>query len=354
MKFNVLNPNIPKIRSNPLLEWEQLTNESTGEIKEQTAYYHEMKFVIKNDKYLRVSGSLHKHWNSLQTGVKHNYNDFGFSSMVNTVMGFCSTFEINPSSCKLENIEFGVNITPNIPSEEILQSCIDHKGKPFTHQYSDSKNFRECIHQRYIIKIYNKAIQYNRLVNILRFEIKTMKMAHLKSIGIKTLEDILNHDKLKMLGDNLLATFNDILFYNFAIDLDQIPERDRTLLSLGISPRYWLDLNNRNKNTCKKQRSQFRQLVNQYESLPIQQQIGELIRDKWQELISQRTETVSTYSNLATREYTQINTSDKGLIQIHNKETDSNQCIGGGFLPSKEETDRKILPLHGKGREWKH
>jgi len=284
VKLNINSPDLQSIRNNSYLVWEQTTNESTGEITEQKAFFHGMKLLIKNDKYLMVSGSLHKYWNSIVFGENHNYNDFGFNSVLSAIDDFCSNFSIDPSSCRLHNLEFGVNLIPQIPANEVLKSVIDHKGKPFTLQYADGKRFRECIHQRYIIKVYNKGIQYGRDENILRFEIKTMKMEHLKSIGISNLKDLCDPKKCEKLGKNLVFTFKEILFYDYSINLDTLPKKESNILSLGISPGYWSSIKDGNISTYKKQRKMFRDLVHEFGSNTIQESIGEEIERKWQEL----------------------------------------------------------------------
>jgi len=61
VKIKVLNPDIPRIRDNLRLEWDQRTSERTGEVKEYTARFHGITFEIKNNQYLNISGSLHKY-----------------------------------------------------------------------------------------------------------------------------------------------------------------------------------------------------------------------------------------------------------------------------------------------------
>ena len=61
VKLNILNPDITTIRNNPFLEWNHLTNEKTGEVKELTTKFYSLTIEIKNNQYLKITGSLHKY-----------------------------------------------------------------------------------------------------------------------------------------------------------------------------------------------------------------------------------------------------------------------------------------------------
>jgi len=134
IKIAYRNPNIQKIREHPLLDWEQIVHIRTGEVKEYRAIYNGLTFQIINYQYLNISGSLHKYWNSSQGGGLQNYNDFTFSDLTGVIMELCRSFDLLPENCLLENIEFGVNVCPQVPVKEILRSAINLKGKPFTRE----------------------------------------------------------------------------------------------------------------------------------------------------------------------------------------------------------------------------
>ena len=131
IKIRIFNLDISGIRNPDRLEWLQRTNERTGEIKEYTAMFHGLTFQIIDNKHLNISGSIHKHRNTITGLGDQNYNDFNFSNLIQVVNAFCKTFDLVPDQCILENFEFGVNITPPIRVNEILRSVINHKGKPF-------------------------------------------------------------------------------------------------------------------------------------------------------------------------------------------------------------------------------
>jgi len=260
IKLRILNPDIPQIRNNPLLHWNQLTSERTGEIKEYNAYTDGLTFQIINNEHLNVSGSLHKYWNSTKRREEQNYNDFTFSDLTGTVLELYERFGIPPGRAIIENIEYGVNIIPPIPVKEILRSVINHKGKPFNRKRSLSMNYLECEHRQYYVKFYDKGGQY-RQGNILRFEVKTRKMESIRITRIKTLSDLTKHHYLQCLGIILTSTFNDLLFYDYTIPDTGIKARERLILTQGQNPGYWLEYKETNPDNYFKKRNRYKDLI---------------------------------------------------------------------------------------------
>ena len=337
VRIKVLNPDIQRIRNNPLLEWDQLTKERTGEVKEYISYFHGMNFVIKNNQYLYISGSTHKFWNSLHGRGEQNYNDFRFEDLAGVIIEFCKMFDLMPGSCILENLEFGVNVSPTIPANEILRSVINHKGKPFTQEYSKNKRFRECERQRYIVKFYNKGLQYNQPGNILRFENKIVKMEHLKGTDVKILSDLLNPVKVERLGVILLRSFNELLFYDHTIPETGLSASERLILTQGQTPAYWIDLKETNPDNYYKKLQRFKFLVKKHGTRDIQEIVGCLISQKWNELLKTDPETLQELTDLVNIDITEIETSCKGLKPVMFTERDQlSDPITGGIIPGAE------------------
>lgn len=312
VKIRYKNPDIQKIRDNPRLDWEQLIRERTGEVKEYTANYNGLTFEIVNNQYLNISGSLHKFWNSSQGGGEYNYNDFSFSNLAGVINDLCKSFDLLPENCLLENLEFGVNISSQVPVKDVLRSAINHKGKPFTQEYLKNKYFRECERQRYIIKIYDKGLQYGRPENILRFENKVIKMFHIQETGVQCLADLLDPAKLTRLGVILASNFNDILFYDYTTPKD----RERPLMTQGQTPAFWLNLLETNPNSYYKKRIRFKDLVKKNGTQDFQEIIGGLIAQKWNELLTSTPEILQKLTGGAKQDFTEINHSDKGLKPV--------------------------------------
>ena len=160
------NPSI--LEANTLLDFFDNINVSTGEIKTvnhkgqkitpyKNAFYNSLEFKIYDTGTITISGSLHKYYNA----GAHNFNDFNFSAFLDVLNDLKEKFNITPDKCILKCLELGLNITPPKPTNEILDYCFLHKTKPFEYQKNSGEGkYKQCEHQQYIVKIYNKALHY--------------------------------------------------------------------------------------------------------------------------------------------------------------------------------------------------
>jgi hypothetical protein len=279
-----LNPTI--LEANPLLEFFDNINLSTGEIKTtnrtgqqitpfKNAFYKSLEFRIYDNGLTTLSGSLHKYWNS----GAHNYNDFNLEAFLGVLSDLKHIFKITPEQCILKCLEIGVNIIPPIPTNQFLDYCFLHKTKPFEYQKnSDEGKYKQVQHSQYIIKIYNKALHYRSKgfevdTEILRFEIKYTKMQKLNERGIYNLQDLANYG-LHNFKDEVLNEFNNILYYD-----NTIQSKSRSLSNYK-NPLYWIELlNNKTNDLFNYHRNNLRKLTSTT-SKKIQFQTSEIMSKK--------------------------------------------------------------------------
>jgi hypothetical protein len=331
---NIIN----NLRKNRLLDWGQFIIENTGEVKEQSAIYLGLEFKLVSNRHFYITGSLHKFWNNLNGRGEQNFNDFNFSNLVEVIKELYHSFNLLPENCILENLEFGVNISPKGSVQDILRSAILHKGKPFTHEYLPNKYYRVCEYQQYLIKIYDKGIQYSRPENILRFEVKVRRMKYLKNTGIKTLADLLDTAKLALLGAILASNFIDILFFD-----NTIPNSiQHSLLTQGQAPIFWLKLHESNYNNYYKKRIRFKDLVKKHGTQDFQEIVGGLVTQKWNELLTSTPKTLQELTGVEKTDITEINHSDKGLKPIIFQPLINTQ-ESGAEAPDKEMAPRYCI-----------
>ena len=255
-----MQPSILEI--NPLLDFYETINLTTGEMKttnrngnkvtpSKNASYKGLEFKIYDTGTITLSGSLHKYWND----GAHNYNDFNNEAVLFILNDLNTKFDIDPSKCILKCLEIGINITPLVPTNEILDNCLLHKTKPFEYQKnSDEGKYKQVQHSQYIIKIYNKALHYKSKGfkikdEIMRFEIKYTKMQKLNEKGIFSLQDLINYG-LQNFKDTVLKEWQNVLFYDNTIQIDHLSSRSKKALLEYSNPNYWTGLlaNNQTKN----------------------------------------------------------------------------------------------------------
>jgi hypothetical protein len=251
-----------KLECNPLLDFFDTINLTTGEIKttnrngnkvtpSKNASYNGLEFKIYDTGTITVAGSLHKYWNA----GAHNYNDFNIYGVLGVLSDLKSKFDIEPKQCILKCLEIGINITPPIPTNDILDNCFLHKTKPFEYQKnSDEGKYKQVQRSQYIIKIYNKALHYkskgfNIDTEIMRFEIKYTKMQKLNEKGIFSLQDLINY-RLHNFKKDLLNEWANVLYFDNPTRIDHLSTKTKNALLEYSNPNYWTGLlaNNQTEN----------------------------------------------------------------------------------------------------------
>lgn len=255
-----MRPSILEI--NPLLDFYDTINLTTGQMKttnrngnkvtpSKNASYKGLEFKIYDTGTITLSGSLHKYWND----GAHNYNDFDNEGVLFVLNDLNTKFDIDPNKCILKCLEIGINITPPVPTNEILDNCLLHKTKPFEYQInSDEGKYKQVQHSQYIIKIYNKALHYKSKgfkvrTEIMRFEIKYTKMQKLNEKGIFSLKDLINYG-LQNFKDEVLNEWQNVLYYDNTIQIDPLTTKLKKAVLEYSNPNYWTGLlaNSQNKN----------------------------------------------------------------------------------------------------------
>ncbi len=251
-----------KLENNLLLNFFDSINLTTGELKttnrngnrvtpSKNASYNGLEFKIYDTGTITVTGSLHKYWNS----GAHNYNDFNIDAVMWVLGDLKTKFDIEPEQCILKCLEIGINIMPPIPTNVILDNCFLHKTKPFEWQKnSDEGKFKQVQHSQYIIKIYNKALHYLSKgftidTEIIRFEIKYLKMEKLNKIAIFSLNDLVNYG-LHNFKKDLLNEWKNILYFDNTTRIDHLSTKTKNALLEYSNPNYWTGLleNNQTEN----------------------------------------------------------------------------------------------------------
>lgn len=154
-----------------------------------------MTITVHDSGRVELSGSLHKYWNKGQ----HNYNDFGRLDLWDVVRELCDWLEIEPQMANIHNLEFGLNLIVKFDPSAFLGGLLTYKATSFCRTAITGKGFyKQAAQTQFIIKAYDKGKQFDRPDNILRFEMKVIKIEYLPQI--QTLADLMDSDKLTTLG----------------------------------------------------------------------------------------------------------------------------------------------------------
>jgi hypothetical protein len=218
IKGEILHPPMDHLLNCPELNFVQRVNTDTGEILQTISKNNKVKKQYRIAEYqnlvfkyypdsdrLFIKGSLHKFFNL----GEHNYNDFSAADFNKTLIRVYQLFKITPGQIKLSQLEWGVNITPPIDSNTIIENLLLFKRSFFEQK---CVNYYQVELVEYFLKAYNKSFLHNLIREIFRFERKQMKYfqyCRKQHIG-QTLQDLIDSD-FKGLRDTLIANWKQVL-----------------------------------------------------------------------------------------------------------------------------------------------
>ncbi|WP_239779225.1 hypothetical protein [Tenacibaculum finnmarkense] len=252
IKATLIGVNTKRLRALPFLHFKGTFDDDTNEIETKlVAKHHFCTVTIGRDESVMFAGSIHKMYNSLkgitapnqlkrlakidvmpvvtaeQQKAKakaldsnckaykgFNGNNFNHYQIIEVGKYLELLFDCEPHQMKFQNIEFGYNLQMAFASKLFLKGLLHHKGKPFDVRFGSSY---QCKHQNYIIKIYNKAIQYGMVGNVLRTEIRVQRASELLKLGITSFSDI-NTTTLKKATELLQKRLNEVIYFDYTID----------------------------------------------------------------------------------------------------------------------------------------
>jgi hypothetical protein len=275
-----------QLLQNPYLaeHWTTTVNNADAVVKYGLAEYFGLKFQLKHGK-VRLQGSVHKYRNA----GRHNYDDFRAVDVAEVVRQLSERFEIDTAQTLLNNVEFGVNVVLPFGVNVVLDNLIVYKGEPFMKVVEDGMSYYQCKKTHFIIKIYDKGKQYNLPDNVLRFEIKVMRMQYLETKGItlRYLSDLLKMDIYEPLGNILTEVFEGILFGDNTLNEKALNTKELEIFLRGSNPKTWTPQAGRHSEWKKLQRleSSFKEILERHSTgVNFRSVVSELIRKKSLEL----------------------------------------------------------------------
>jgi hypothetical protein len=233
----------------------------------------------KRASFLEIRLSLHR----MSNDFGHNYNDFNYSALCNTIENLSEWFGVAPEQMILKNLEYGVNVKLPFAVREVLSNLLFHKRNLFYMVHNGRGDYKQAKPAQSFVKAYNKGEQFSLPYNLLRFENKYMVSRAFNKHGIKTLNDLKDIDKLFKLHQELIQTWGNCLIYEPPI-LDSSDLNFEKKLLQWSNAHYWEGLMNQRKD-----RNKFSREVRLYKKYlkdhtdNKKEQIANLIMDKWSE-----------------------------------------------------------------------
>ena len=253
---------------NPSLRFETSLFEDSGEITRYIAELKGIKIFIYPSGLVKLKGSIHKYANH---GV-HNFDQFTFKRLALAIYQLSSELKFDLDKAVVHSFEFGLNLITQFNPTEYFSSLISYKGKQFNNY--DVGDGKQCLLDKYIVKIYDKGKQYSCGSNILRIEVKVLKMAAVK-LGIVYLKDLLNIEVWQRCMEHLLEVLDAlIIFEKLNTDLSGVPKE---VYIKGANPENWKK-ENITPNGRNKLKAKFNQVIRDYGINQYHQTVNDLTK----------------------------------------------------------------------------
>lgn len=291
IRFKVIDKNLFEkfLEDSQTINLETSVNIFTGELNNYPKKGNDENIEVKISQTMAfMCGSLHKYNNTVFLNEQnHNYNDFYYSQVVNTINHLSNKFQLNANT-SVTNLEFGFNLeVKNDPKQIIDYNILMYKLKNHSRdlKYNGKGDFKEFKKSDYSIKIYNKSKQYKLNQNILRVEIKIIKKRMLHKLGIYSIEDLLCPKIFKNLYEFLFREFNEVLIIDEYHNLD-IPENDLKNLNTYTNPNYWNTLKKENTHKVQNRlKKEFNSLIEKHRLDKTKKELLNILKAKFVQLM---------------------------------------------------------------------
>jgi hypothetical protein len=240
VKMYIYDPDlVVALKKHPLLNFSGVFNLRTSEAGDSfIAKYQGLEFTIHPSNRIQIQGSFHKYFNN---GC-HNFNDFAFKDVVETIERLKLEFQIDPEKWRIEHIEFGFNLSTPFPPSVVLRSLVVFKNVPFDRMEIRGRGEgKRAVLNQYLVKIYNKGLQYNTPDNILRFERKVRKMENLRPSPVY-LNDLLDRNFFIKCQQILVETWNCVLLVE-KVNMKSLKKKEQDVYQTCINPGKWEAMN---------------------------------------------------------------------------------------------------------------
>lgn len=221
--------------------------------------------IVITEKIGYVKNSIHKQYNYMRTKEKQNYSDFTYSQLCETIDDL-GTKIIDIKETRLTQLEFGLNITTNVPAEQIIRNNIlMHKYRGYNHnqKFNGKGELKRFDHSNYLIKVYDKAKQFELEENLLRFEIR-LSRKEFSPLGINNLNSLKCVNILDNLLEYLIKRFDEMTIIDPVPS--GLPQKDRESLYKYKDPNYWqVELAEKSGQTHMRHKSKFQCLIDKYD-----------------------------------------------------------------------------------------
>ena len=273
-----------------LLSFRRPVDEQTGEVTDtdaRCAIYRGLTFTNYPSGRTTMHGSFHKYWHG---GA--NWCDYTFTQFAATVDELCTTFDLDPYTLRLLQLEAGANIEPQLPTLRVLDAivCSGPGIELERHRWFQRRVFaRKAMRCEYTTKVYDKGTEYHLERKVLRCEVHFDKARQFQNLGIFTVGDLLNPDAWQRLQARVMDIFDELFIAEPSIDPTSLNTTQRTFVTLATAPAYWKGLT---KGDRFKARARYADIVERFAGSDLKDELRTRLVHKLKDLLNTTSQAV--------------------------------------------------------------
>ncbi len=245
-------PDVENVLDSPRVELWELRNLTTGEIfQPRTTNLGPLKIRRSSLNSIYVEGSIHFYFNWLKDGrpekfVRRNWDQFTYCELCQAIDSLAADLGLSSERLVLHGFEFGQNLeNPPFDVTKAKDSLILHLTKPFT--IWESGLGRVAKHSQFHLKGYDKGFLASNGRKIFRLEIAVKKMQCLKGIGIHTLADLKDQEKIRVFFAWAYSQWESVLVHDPSVKDSDLNKRERPFWQLAGYVEHWKRWNSKQK-----------------------------------------------------------------------------------------------------------
>ncbi|WP_026978441.1 hypothetical protein [Flavobacterium tegetincola] len=282
------------IRNNQIVDLKTFIDTSTGEMQDYPKYGKYFNLDVKiNPFYSKLSGSLHKLENMIFLDENQNYNDFTYHQLSSLIPALEETFDLNDNN-SLSYLELGLNIDIGFDPKILIDNNLlmyDLKNHNKDLKFKGNGDFKEFSKTDSSLKIYNKSKQYRKEFhlnkNLLRIELKLKSKRKIQSLGIYSINDLLDKNKLHKVFEFLHKEFLKLTLIDNLENISVSPA-DLEKLNKYTNPNFWQRIReNKSYKIQTRLKKDFDLLLRKYNLTTLKADVEFKLIHKFWELINQ-------------------------------------------------------------------
>ncbi|WP_313214156.1 hypothetical protein [Soonwooa sp.] len=166
------------------------------------------------------------------------------------------------------NIEFGLNIIPEIDIQNLINNILYYKKTPFKIPEPKNQFSKRSNNSKYkYLKAYAKGLQFAdspqfRInLNTFRFEVKSKKSLNIKKYGIDDVTDLLKIEIYQRLGQELLNEWDNVLLTNLTPDFSILKPDEVQYIKRANNPDFWNGLTDATRNKFSNEKRKYYKIL---------------------------------------------------------------------------------------------